>query len=86
MMSLTRRRILKLFGLAPVALTVGPLLPAVPIKAVATGGLIPFYVSDELLADVRNWGADQVDADTRREIYICAGKPRTYISGARLHV
>lgn len=70
MMSLTRRRILKLFGLAPVALTVGPLLPAVPIKAVATGGLIPLYVSDELLADIRDWTVNSVDEAMRREMYV----------------
>lgn len=29
------------------------------------------YISPEALEDIRNWGVDQVDEITRREIYCC---------------
>ena len=45
------------------------------------------YVSPEALEDVRNWGLDQVDEVTRREIYTASedGAPITRIFGVNLH-
>ena len=51
------------------------------------GRLTDLYVSPEALEDVRNWGMDQVDEVTRREIYIATenGAPITRIFGVNLH-
>jgi len=50
------------------------------------GRLTDLYVSPEALEDVRNWGLDQVDEVTRREIYIATenGAPITRIFGVNL--
>ena len=52
--------------------------------SVGRGRLTDLYVSPEALEDVRNWGLDQVDEVTRREIYT-AGAPITRIFGVNLH-
>ena len=51
------------------------------------GRLTDIYVSPEALEDVRNWGLDQVDEVTRREIYTApeGGAPITRIFGVNLH-
>jgi hypothetical protein len=51
------------------------------------GRLTDLYVSPEALEDVRNWGLDQVDEVTRREIYTASegGAPITRIFGCNLH-
>jgi hypothetical protein len=51
------------------------------------GRLTDMYVSPEALEDVRNWGLDQVDEVTRREIYTASegGAPITRIFGVNLH-
>ena len=51
------------------------------------GRLTDLYVSPEALEDVRNWGLDQVDEVTRREIYTATegGAPITRIFGVNLH-
>ena len=51
------------------------------------GRLTDLYVSPESLEDVRNWGLDQVDEVTRREIYSASegGAPITRIFGVNLH-
>jgi hypothetical protein len=51
------------------------------------GRLTDLYVSPEALEDVRNWGLDQVDEVTRREIYTASedGAPITRIFGVYLH-
>ena len=51
------------------------------------GRLTDLYVSPEALEDVRNWGLDQIDEVTRREIYTAAegGAPITRIFGVNLH-
>jgi len=51
------------------------------------GRLTDLYVSPEALEDVRNWGLDQIDEVTRREIYIASegGPPITRIFGVNLH-
>lgn len=53
----------------------------------ARGRLTDLYVSPEALEDVRNWGMDQVDPVTRREIYVSTenGAPITRIFGVNLH-
>jgi hypothetical protein len=55
--------------------------------SVGRGRLTDLYVSPEALEDVRNWGLDQVDEETRREIYTAAegGAPITRIFGVNLH-
>ena len=49
--------------------------------SVGRGSLTDLYVSPEALEDVRNWGLDQIDEVTRREIYTAAegGAPITRI-------
>lgn len=51
------------------------------------GRLTDLYVSPEALEDIRNWGLDQVDEVTRREIYTApeGGAPITRIFGVNLH-
>jgi hypothetical protein len=51
------------------------------------GRLTDMYVSPEALEDVRNWGLDQVDQVSRREIYTedDRGAPITRIFGVKLH-
>jgi hypothetical protein len=55
--------------------------------SVGRGRLTDMYVSPEALEDVRNWGLDQVDEVTRREIYTASegGAPITRIFGVNLH-
>ena len=51
------------------------------------GRLTDLYVSPEALEDIRNWGLDQIDEDTRREIYSApeGGAPITRVFGVNLH-
>ena len=51
------------------------------------GRLTDLYVSPEALEDIRNWGLDQVDEVTRREIYTATegSAPLTRIFGVTLH-
>jgi hypothetical protein len=55
--------------------------------SVGRGRLTDMYVSPEALEDIRNWGLDQVDDVTRREIYNSApdGSVITRIFGVNLH-
>lgn len=55
--------------------------------SVGRGRLTDMYVSPEALEDIRNWGLDQVDEVTRREIYTASenGAPITRIFGVSLH-
>lgn len=55
--------------------------------SVGRGRLTDMYVSPEALEDIRNWGLDQVDEVTRREIYTATadGAPITRIFGVNLH-
>lgn len=55
--------------------------------SVGRGRLTDLYVSPEALEDIRNWGLDQVDEVTRREIYAApeGGAPITRIFGVNLH-
>ncbi len=55
--------------------------------SVGRGRLTDMYVSPEALEDVRNWGLDQVDEVTRREIYSApeGGAPITRIFGVNIH-
>lgn len=52
----------------------------------ATGRLTDFYLSPEAIEDVRNWGIDQLDDTSRREVYQSAdgGAPLTRIFGVNL--
>ena len=51
------------------------------------GSLTDLYLSPEALEDIRNWGIDQVDEVTRREIYQAGddGAAITRIFGVNLH-
>lgn len=55
--------------------------------SVGRGRLTDMYVSPEALEDIRNWGLDQVDDVTRREIYNSTpdGSVITRIFGVNLH-
>jgi len=55
--------------------------------SVGRGRLTDMYLSPEALEDIRNWGLDQVDEVTRREIYTASegGAPITRIFGVNLH-
>jgi len=49
------------------------------------GVLTDLYVSPEAMEDIRNWGVDQVDEVTRREIYTAADGSVNRIFGVNLH-
>ena len=51
------------------------------------GRLTDIYLSPEALEDIRNWGIDQIDEVTRREIYNAApdGSVVTRVFGVNLH-
>jgi hypothetical protein len=51
------------------------------------GRLTDLYCSPEAVEDVRNWGVDQLDEISRREVYQSAdqGAPLTRIFGVNLH-
>ncbi len=53
----------------------------------ASGRLSDLYLSPEAVEDVRNWGIDQLDEVSRREVYQSAdqGSPLTRIFGVNLH-
>ena len=55
--------------------------------SVGRGSLTDLYVSPEALEDIRNWGLDQIDEVTRREIYTSGegGASITRIFGVNLH-
>jgi len=71
-MNLTRRKILKLFTLAPVALSIP--LPTTEKVLFPPGHIVydtskNIYCSQELLDDMRAWGVDEIDRETR-ELYM----------------
>ena len=49
------------------------------------GMLTDLYVSPESMEDIRNWGIDQVDEVTRREIYTAADGAINRVFGINLH-
>jgi hypothetical protein len=49
------------------------------------GMLTDLYVSPEAMEDIRNWGIDQIDEVTRREIYTAADGSLNRIFGVNLH-
>jgi hypothetical protein len=49
------------------------------------GLLTDLYVSPESMEDIRNWGMDQVDETTRREIYTAADGTLNRVFGINLH-
>ncbi len=49
------------------------------------GKLTDLYVSPEAMEDIRNWGLDQVDEITRREIYTAADGTLNRVFGINLH-
>ena len=53
----------------------------------APGRLTDLYCSPEAIEDIRNWGIDQLDEVSRREIYSSSddGAPLTRIFGVTLH-
>jgi hypothetical protein len=53
--------------------------------SVNRGMLTDLYVSPEAMEDIRNWGLDQVDEITRREIYTAADGTLNRVFGVNLH-
>ncbi len=53
--------------------------------SVKRGKLTDMYLSPEALEDIRNWGVDQVDEITRREIFVAADNTFVRIFGVNLH-
>jgi hypothetical protein len=53
--------------------------------SVNRGMLTDLYVSPEAMEDIRNWGLDQVDEITRREIYTAADGTLNRVFGINLH-
>jgi hypothetical protein len=53
--------------------------------SIKRGKLTDLYVSPEALEDVRNWGLDQIDELTRREIYLTSDGVITRLFGVNLH-
>ena len=49
------------------------------------GMLTDLYVSPEAMEDIRNWGLDQIDELTRREIYTAADGTLNRVFGINLH-
>ena len=49
------------------------------------GMLTDLYVSPEAMEDIRNWGLDQIDEVTRREIYVAADGAINRVFGVNLH-
>jgi hypothetical protein len=49
------------------------------------GSLTDLYVSPEAMEDIRNWGMDQVDEVTRREIYVAVDGTLNRVFGINLH-
>lgn len=49
------------------------------------GILTDLYISPEAMEDIRNWGLDQVDEVTRREIYTAADGTVNRVFGVNLH-
>ena len=50
------------------------------------GELTDLYLSPEGVEDIRNWGVDEVDPVTRRELIVSAGGLMTRIFGVNLHI
>jgi len=53
--------------------------------SIRRGRLTDIYMSPEGIEDIRNWGVDQVDELTRREIYTAADGTINRIFGVNLH-
>ena len=55
--------------------------------SISRGAMTDLYCSPEAIEDIRNWGIDQVDDVTRREIYNSSddGAPLTRVFGVNLH-
>ena len=49
------------------------------------GLLTDLYVSPEAMEDIRNWGLDQIDETTRREIYVAADGSVNRVFNINLH-
>ena len=49
------------------------------------GLLTDLYVSPEAMEDIRNWGIDQIDETTRREIYVAADGSVNRVFNINLH-
>ncbi len=56
-------------------------------SVIANGRLRDMYLSPEAIEDIRNWGVDQLDEVSRREIYVAGddGASITRIFGVNLH-
>lgn len=54
-------------------------------SSINRGQLTDLYVSPEAQEDIRNWGIDQIDEVTRREIYVAGDESLNRIFNVNLH-
>lgn len=54
-------------------------------SSVNRGKLTDLFLSPESMEDIRNWGIDQIDEVTRREIYMAADGTLNRVFGVNLH-
>lgn len=72
-----RRNFLKFLGLAPIVGLIPISTPTINEEVLVEALKTPLrdcYFSQKMLEDIRNWGIDQVDETTRREIYADSSK------------
>lgn len=53
--------------------------------SLSRGTLTDIFLSPESIENIRNWGLDQVDEITRREIYVSSDSQITRVFGVNLH-
>jgi hypothetical protein len=53
--------------------------------SIKRGRLTDIFLSPEALEDIRNWGLDQIDDTTRREVFVSPDGVLTRIFGVNLH-
>jgi len=53
--------------------------------SLSRGRLTDIFLSPEALEDIRNWGLDQVDEITRREIFVASDDSISRVFGVNLH-
>lgn len=77
-MKLSRRRLLGVLGLGLFGGAVVPKIVASEESQVFKHGQMSLYLSQEAYEDIMNWNVDQIDEQTRKEIYNSPGLVRIY--------
>jgi hypothetical protein len=57
------------FFKAASAVMAAPMLPKIPLPTEKSFDYSRVYMSREALEDIRNWGVEDIDDETKREIY-----------------